>query len=161
MAALLPIVERVDPDHLEERLWLAAAVRAPVYDSPTMHALQPPLLLGMLIARYDRAMAEPLIAPALRRVPGRIANSPQLFYYNAATPIKAIAAYDPRSVVALLRALPESARRIAKPNDQWNAGSLDDQIRVAAAEVLGWPVERRWEKVVEGDVWLSLFAKDR
>jgi hypothetical protein len=161
MAALLPIVERIDPDRLEERLWLTAAVGAPVFDSPFLNSLQPPIVLAMLVSRYDRTMADSIIAPALERLPGKVADSSGLLYNNTSTPIKALAAYDPRAVVVLLRALPESARRPANPKDEWYAGTLDDQIRVAAAETLGWPIEHRRGKVLEGDVWLRLFALDR
>jgi hypothetical protein len=160
MAALLPIVERIDPDRLEERLWLTAAVGAPVFDSPFLNSVQPTIVLAMLVSRYDRAMADSIIAPALGRLPGLVADSSPLIYNNA-SPIRALAAYDPRAVSALLRAIPESARRVAKPKDQWSAGSLDDQVRVADAETLGWPAEQRWRKVLEGDACLRIFALDR
>jgi hypothetical protein len=160
MAALLPIVERIDPDRLEERLWLTAAVGAPVFRAPFLNSLEPPIVLAMLVSRYDRTMADTIIAPALGLLPEKVADSSGLLY-NASTPLKALATYDPRAVVALLRALPESARKAAKPNDQWFAGTLDEQIRVAAAEVLGWTVEQRHRKVLEGNAPLRLFATDR
>ena len=40
MAELLPMVERLEPDRLEERLWLAAACRASLAEQPDMNAVQ-------------------------------------------------------------------------------------------------------------------------
>ncbi len=40
MAALLPVVERLEPDRLQERLWLVAACRAPLAEQPDIYAVQ-------------------------------------------------------------------------------------------------------------------------
>jgi hypothetical protein len=160
MAALLPLVERVEPDRLEERLWLAVAVRAPIYDQPTILVLQPPIILASLVSRYDRAMAAAIIAPALEHLPGVLGDTFGASY-DKSTMFKALAAYDPRAVIALLRELPDSARRAPARNDGWNGASLDAQIRVAAAEALGLPVEERRRNILEGDQALRLFARDR
>ena len=57
MAELLPLVERLEPDRLEERLWLTAACRDPLAEQPDMNAIQARAILAMLVSRYDRAMA--------------------------------------------------------------------------------------------------------
>ncbi len=160
MAALLPLVERIEPDRLEERLWLAAALRAPIYQQPSLSLLEPPTVLAMFVSRYDRSMAAAIIAPALERLPGLLADSATASYLQA-TIIKALAAYDPRAVTALLQDLPDSARKAPTRNDQWNAASLDAQIRLAAAEVLGLPVEQRRRSILEGVSQLRLFGRVR
>ena len=69
---------------------------------------------------------------------------------NQPTVIKALAAYDPRAVAALVRALPASARRAPGAKDGWQGASIDAQIRLAAAEALGLSAEERYRKVLGG-----------
>ena len=76
MAALLPLVERLEPDRLEERLWLAAACRAPLRRAAGHRTRsRRAVILAMLVSRYDRAMAAAIIAPALERLPELLADS--------------------------------------------------------------------------------------
>jgi hypothetical protein len=145
-AALLPLVERIDPDRLEERLWLAAACRTPVPEYRFLNQLQTPVTLAALVARYDRAMAAAIIAPALDRVPALL---PDEFGYQS-TVIKVLAAYDPRAVSALLRDLPASARKAPSPRNNWQAASIDAQVRLAAAEALGLSPDERYRKILGG-----------
>jgi hypothetical protein len=147
MAALLPLVERIDPDHLEERLWRAASYRAPLFEHGALDQLQAPMVLAALVARYDRAMAAAIIAPALDRMPGLLSDGFG-FSYNQPGVIKALAVYDPRAVAALVNDLPASARRAPKRQNGWQGASVDAQIRLAAAEALGLPVEERYRKVL-------------
>jgi hypothetical protein len=149
MAALLPLVERIDPDRLEERLWLAAAYRAPLFEHAFLNQLQEPVALAALVARYDRAMAEAIIAPALDRMPGLLVDGSDFLYYHS-TFIKALAAYDPRAVTAMVRGLPASARKAPPPQNNWQGASIDAQVRLAAAEALGLSVEERYRKVLGG-----------
>ncbi len=149
MAALLPLVERIDPDRLEERLWLAAACRTPLPDYMFLQAWQAPVVLAALVARYDRAMAAAIIAPALDRLPGLIADGFR-FSYDQSTVIKALAAYDPRVVTVLVNELPASARKAPEPRNNWQRASIDAQVRLAAAEALGLSVDERYEKVLGG-----------
>jgi hypothetical protein len=148
MAALLPLVERIDPDRLEERLWLAA-YRAPMSENAFLYPMQSPVVLAGLVARYDRAMAAVIIAPALDRMPGWLADASG-FTYQQLTVIKALAAHDPRAVAALIRDLPASARRAPEPRNNWQGASIDAQIRLEAAEALGLSVEERYWKVFGG-----------
>jgi hypothetical protein len=150
IAALLPVVERIDPDRLEERLWLAAACAAPMAERTFPDPALAPVVLAALVARYDRAMAEALIAPVLPRLPGLLADPYGGFSPNPAEITKALAAYDPRAVTALLRDLPASARRVPEPKNDWNRASLDTQVRLAAAEALGLPVNERYRQFLGG-----------
>jgi hypothetical protein len=148
MAALLPLVERIDPDRLEERLWLAAC-RAPLFEYDVLRRLRTPVILAALVARYDRTMAAVIIAPSLDRIPGLLADASG-FPFRESTGIKALAAYDPRAVAALVRDLPASARRAPEPRNGWQDASIDAQIRLAAAEALGLSVEERYRKLLDG-----------
>ncbi len=146
MAALLPLVERIDPDRLVERLWLAA-YRAPLFDRGFLGQLQSTVVLAALVARYDRAMAAAIIAPALDIIPGLVVDEFGFSRYHS-TIIMALAAYDPLAVTALVRDLPASARRAPEPRNNWQGASLDAQIRLAAAEALGLSVEERYWRVL-------------
>ncbi len=154
MAALLPLVERIEPDRLEERLWLAAAHRAPLFEHDLLERLRMPVVLAALVARYDRAMAEAIIGPALDLLPGRLFDGFD-FSYPQTTLIKALAAYDPRAVTALLRGLPASARTVPERQNNWQDASAEAKIRLAAAEALGLPVEERYRQVLGGQLGRS------
>jgi len=145
MGELLPLVERLEPDRLEERLWLTAACRASLAEQPDMDAVRARVILAMLVSRYDRAMAAVISAAALERLPELLTDQSGVYFTNA-TPIPALAAYDPRAVVALIKALPDSARKVPDQKDPWHTSSIDAQLRLAAAEILGLPVEERRQK---------------
>ncbi len=149
MAALLPLVERIDPDRLEERLWLAAAHRAPLFEHAFLQQLQGPVVLAALVARYDRAMAAAIIAPALDRLPGLLTEGFG-FSYQQSTVIKALAVYDPRVVAAMVRDLPASTRKVPEPRNGWQGASIDAQIRLAAAQALGLSADERYRKALGG-----------
>ncbi len=105
----------------------------------------------MLVSRYDRAMAAAIIGPALERLTELFADSHRATFSldpNSARAIKALAIYDPRAVVALIRGLSDSARRVPKNTNTWNAASAEAQLRLAAAEVLGLPFDERRSKVI-------------
>ncbi|MGP0063644.1 MAG: carboxypeptidase regulatory-like domain-containing protein [Isosphaeraceae bacterium] len=148
MAELLPTVERLEPGRLEERLWLGASCRASLAEQPDMTAIQPRVILAMLVSRYDRAMAAAILAPALERLPDLLTDPSRGNYSMNAPPVAALAACDPRAAVALLRALPDSARKAPAKKDDWNAASVDAQVRLAIAQTLGLPVEERRRKAI-------------
>ena len=100
-------------------------------------------------ARYDRAMAAAIISPALDRLPGLLTEGFG-FSYQQSTVIKALAIYDPRAVAAMVRDLPASARKVPEPSNGWQGASIDAQIRLAAAEVLGLSSDERYRKVLGG-----------
>jgi hypothetical protein len=159
MAALLPTVERLEPDRFRERLWLTAAVVPPISDGP-YEDLTPWLVVAAIVSRYDREMAASIIAPAQARLPMKIADA-NLSLSRESTSIRALAAYDPRAVVALLDTLPNSARKVPAPGAARNTPSLDAQVRLLAAEMLGLPLEQRFRSLLERDFQLQLFGQDR
>jgi len=143
MAELLPLVERLEPDRLAERVWLAAASRGPSVGELRLDQVDGTIALAMLIARYDRAVADVIVAPALERLPDLLGDLAGSYAGNIATTFKNLAAYDPRAVALLIRALPESAKKSPAKADAWTAPTLEAQFRLAAAAVLGVPVEAR------------------
>ena len=148
MAELLPMIERLEPDRLGERLWLAAGCRTSIQEQPDMFAIDERVILAMLVSRYDRAMPAVIIAPALDRLPELLADTSRNDFNNGPA-FKALAAYDPRVVLALLRSLPESARKAPEKAESWNAASLDARVRIAAAQMLALPVEQRPHRAIE------------
>jgi hypothetical protein len=143
MAELLPVVERLDPERLAERTWLVAASRSPSGQEPKAQELERTFALAMLVGRYDRAIADVIAAAALKRLPDLLVDSvaPD---GNVPRPIfKCLTAYDPRTITPLLRALPDAARQPPRPDMTWTVGSIETQIRLAAAEILGFPYGAR------------------
>ena len=51
----------------------------------------------------------------------------------------------------MIHALPDSARRVPDKKDAWQTASIDAQIRLAAAVILGLPVEERRQKATGAD----------
>jgi hypothetical protein len=143
MAKLLPIVEQLDPDRLAERVWLVAASRAPAVQEPTVEDLEGTFALAMRIARYDRAIADVIAAGGLERLPDLLGESAGQYKHNIPTILKNLTAYDPRAITPLLRALPVAARKPGPKHDTWRAASLESQVRLTAAQVLGFPHEAR------------------
>ena len=144
MARLLPVVERVDPERLAERTWLAAASRPPSTQEPKDKELEGTFALAMLLARYDRAIADVIAAAYLERLPDLVLAEPYWPYgYVIPTISKCLTAYDPRAITPLLRALPDAARKAAPCQGNQMVGSIDSQLRQAAAQILGFPGEAR------------------
>jgi hypothetical protein len=149
MAGLLPVVERLEPDHLEERLWLSAACRASLASQPELNAVHLRVGLASLVSRYDRDMAAVIIAPALERLPELLAE-PTVVYNANTILIEDLATYDPRAVMTLIGTLPDSARRAPENNNVGNFPSIEVQFRSKTAEMLGLPIEKRRRKA---SVW--------
>ena len=105
------------------------------------------MVLAALVARYDRAMAAAIIAPALGELPGLLVDAFGFMYYQFPV-IKALAVYDPRAVTALVRDLPASARRAPEPVNGWQGASINAQIRLAAAEALGLSAEEQYRMIL-------------
>lgn len=139
MAELLPAVERIDPDRCAERAWLAASVRKATSQEPRAPEIEGVLALAMAISRYDRPLGAVIADPILEILPDLFTLTVEPYGNAAATIAKALAAYDPRAVAPLLRALPNSARQERKMNDSTRIVSLETLIRLGAAEVLGVP----------------------
>jgi hypothetical protein len=143
MAELLPVIERIDPERLAERIWLAAACRSSSRQEPGPSELAGTFALAMLVARYDRAIAEVIAAADLEQLPDLLSESGGFYGNNVSTIIKDLTAYDPRAIGPLLQALPDTARRQPPRHDTWNAASIESQIRLAAVQILGYPSAAR------------------
>jgi hypothetical protein len=162
IAALLPLVEWIEPDRLQERLWLTLACRGPLDEQPDLDAIETRVTLAMLVSRYDRTMAAAVIAPALERLPelltGTLTNQ-YAFNLGNRPVIAALAAYDARAVVALIEGLPESARTGPDKMGNRSALGMDAQIRLAAAQFLGLPVNERCQKPILWGIRLPPFRR--
>ena len=158
MAQLLPISERLEPDRLAERIWLTLASRGPSVPEPKTQEVQETIVLAMLLARHDRAIAGAVVAATLERLPDLLVESVGSYNNSNATTFRALAAYDPKAVAALILALPDPARKPAPKRDTWTAASVEAQVRLAAAEMLGFPPEARPREALRGGnyPWPSL-----
>jgi hypothetical protein len=143
MAELLPIVERLDPQRLAERTWLVAASRAPSVLEPRPQELEGTFALAMLVARYDREIADVIASAALGRLPDLLGDSSRSWGNTIPTIFKSLTAYDPRAIAPLLRALPDAVRKPPPRPDAFTAVSIESQLRLAAAQILGFPNEVR------------------
>ncbi len=114
MAELLPAVERIEPDRVAERAWLAASVRKPASREPRTPEIERVVSLAMAISRYDRPLAAVIADPIVEILPDLLAGAVEPYGDGVATIARTLAAYDPRAVAPLLRALPNSARRRAE-----------------------------------------------
>ena len=139
MAQLLPVVERVDPERLAERTWLVAASRSPSSREPQPQELERTFALAMLAARYDRAIADAIASADLERLPDLLAESDGFHGNLIAIIAEDLTAYDPRTIAPLLRALPDAARKSLPGHGTWTAVSVESQLRLAAAQMLGSP----------------------
>jgi hypothetical protein len=154
MAELLPMVEWIEPDRLQERLWLTLACRPTLAAQPDSNAVNMRVRLAMLVSRYDRAMAAALVAPALERLRElfvEVANNSFVFDSSAAAAIiSPLVVYDTRAAVALIQALPDSARKVSERKDNWQFSSVDAQLRLAAAQMLGLPFDEQIHRALHG-----------
>jgi len=145
-AVILPVVERIAPERLDEVFWRAVALH------PRLETDREDLLrtsyIGyecMVLARYDREVAAALFEPAdsyLRSLAAR--KGPR----DEFTPslILAKACLDPRAAVALLESL--------TPPGDFSRSIPAHEARLRLAEVLGQPPENRWKRL-----WHSIEAQ--
>ena len=113
MARLLPVVERIEPDRLRERIWLTAAARV-VSSEPTGSTnddFEIATILGQIeiaaeVARYDREIAEALYIPAVRLLPRALAQGDLRSQGYCAMAIEAVAVYDTMRFADLVSGFP-------------------------------------------------------
>ncbi|QEH36055.1 Alpha-2-macroglobulin MG1 domain protein [Aquisphaera giovannonii] len=152
MAGLLPLVERLQPDRVAERLWLALACRPTRIEPLEASRVSTTLDLAMLLSRYDRQVAAAVYEPAGARLPelaGQEYVGGLFNYGGSGDPLKVLAAYDPRALAALIERLPESARVTGDNGQGWATPSLEIQARLAGAQMLGLPPEARRQAALE------------
>jgi hypothetical protein len=151
MAALLPVVERIDPPRLAERVWLAASCRPPREQEPDGDAVADLAALAMLVSRYDRAAADAIAAPALERLP--MLTGPMALQGDwEPRVVGLIAAYDPRAIAALIG---------AGKTERKGAATVQAAARLAAAEMLGRPIGERRRAANEQSVYPFNLLRER
>ncbi len=135
-AALLPVVERVDPALVPEYFWRAASLGDRRLAS-TKERAEHESALALFLARYDREAAAVVLAPVLALSPGE----PGL---DLGEVIRAEAAIDPARAVARLEALPDDPTpgfdRFRNPKNE---------ARLALASFLAADPSRRWDAMTE------------
>lgn len=125
-AAILPIVETVAPERLEEVFWKAVALTSigDIVFTPTF------------LARYDRQVADVLLmrtSEFLSRIPiERIGFLPML--------VRARVAADPRGAVAMVEALPPAGQ-----DSRVQANRVIDRARTELVTCLVEPIDEVWK----------------
>ncbi len=147
-AGLLPVVEQVAPTLLTEYFWKAAGLAEP---PPTADRgwVARRSALALFLARYDRAAASVVLAPALASTLDPVGPAVAL-----AARLRAEAAIDPARAVGRFEALPDDP-------DPDPSRSPKEQARLALAGFLAADPIGRWDAmtrqvlklwtVVEGD----------
>jgi hypothetical protein len=138
-AVILPVVERAALDRLAEVFWRAVALQ-PRIDPDNKRQLHYSYIgfECMLLARYDREVADTLFQPMdayLRALAGQ--KGPQN-EFNAPA-IVAEGCIDPRAAVALAESL--------TPPREFSRNHPVHDARFRLAEMLGLPTEKRWKRL--------------
>jgi hypothetical protein len=138
-AALLPIVERVDPDRLAEFLGHTLAMRLPRGDQTdrdeTVRA-RTTVALSTMVARYDRPLAARLLEPELHEIEGRRVHSDMDESWQF---LATLALIDPRRAVEMVQALPDDPAPGTSPD------AVKNQARIHVAKMLALHGADRWE----------------
>jgi hypothetical protein len=149
--SLLPVAERLGPDHLERCFWRALALRPPrpargsgngTYEGGAAQ-------LALVLARYDRAVARAALEPAARRL-GELFDPRYTYqarrFYAAATMI------DPHWALSLVEAAP----------DRTSPGGYRprDEARQTVAEVLAQAPASRWDYLMERVLFFHTDSRD-
>jgi Carboxypeptidase regulatory-like domain len=134
-AVLLQAVERVDPARLQESVWRALALRPPRLDGRGETANgRAAAELALNIARYDRAAAAAVLAPAIAAF-----STTDVDTLRQGIIAMALVLIDPRRAVALVEAMPDDPG--LDPSLPKNAA------RKWSAEMLGKHGDARWRTV--------------
>jgi hypothetical protein len=153
LAACLPIVERIAPERLEERLWETIACRGSRSDETDLPQVRSLAILAAFVARYDPRAAEVIAEPVFEHLPGlaipRLGNGD---VWGLKEVFKALSCVDPRRAAALTDRLPADKlipprAPAGYPGGQPMFISTTTVSRVALAEMLGRPIDRRRQDV--------------
>jgi hypothetical protein len=143
--ALLSVAEEIDPGLVDEYLWRSLAMRQPKpWDAkPGDPSAYVDVLLAMMLARYDRAIARALVEPLVR---GGGSDAP--YVSNRGELYAALAAIDPKWGVEVVEAMPDDPD--LKPHNPKNSA------RIAVATVLGRAGTGRFRKLQGSFLFLWL-----
>ena len=135
-AMILPIVEKVAPDRLEETFWRAVAL-IPKSDMARERGVVDSRVAetASLLARYDRQVADLFVTQALSSQ-----SLSRTMYTGPA--IRAKASVDPRGAVALIEALPAGDPEPRPGMDRMNSEARNELIMYLIE-----PAESHWKKV--------------
>jgi hypothetical protein len=138
-AALMPLVESIDPALVSELFWRSLMQLAPISDPRVGPAFNEPCRLALLLARYDHDVASVLLdLSAMNPAPGQASE---------ARALEVLAMIDPRRAVAIVEAGPVQKNVEADPADS---------RRSTVAEALGRESDDQWQRL-----WQSYSALDR
>jgi hypothetical protein len=144
-AALLPVVERIEPDRLGEAVARVAALRwyprttidisSTTPDTSSLESIRSGAALAALLVRYDRTLAQSIARPLIDhfRTPLSDVENRYLDRY-AVFPMLTLA--DPSAVAELLDVLPE--------REEADLGQSRDTARVIIAGTLAAPESEFW-----------------
>jgi RNA polymerase sigma factor (sigma-70 family) len=144
-AALLPGIERTDPDCLAEAVdrvlslsWSPRSVRDFTMMRPGLgddHAMQTNAALAAALARYDHDLARSIARPIIERLKAPLsrAESQQLDRYAVLPPL---ALADPEATAALVEVIPDLKEE--------GIGQSRDIVRLIVAGALAEPEFRFW-----------------
>ena len=141
---ILPVVERITPERLDEVFWRAVALHPRIKtDQEDQLARSNIGFECMLLARYDRQVAAVLFEPIDSYLRSLAARTGPRDEFDPSV-ITALGCIDPRSAVALLESL--------TPPKDYRRPHPAHQARRRLIEVLGMPIEKRWMRL-----WLVRF----
>jgi hypothetical protein len=135
-AWILPIVEKVAPERVEELFWRAVALM-PSDDMARQRGTADPRIAeaAILLARYDRQVADVFVTQATSsQSPTRIVYLPMV--------IRAKAGVDPRGAVAMMETLPPGG-----PDLQSGPNAMTNRARDELLIYLIEPSENHWKYV--------------
>jgi hypothetical protein len=154
MAALLPVVEKVDADRVAERLWLAASCRADrLSQPPSAWGVLSNAILALRVSRYDSEMAAVLAAPVFERLPVLLDGTDGWGFRDERV-FAVLAAFDPRAVPKLLSTLPAAARRTERDRNGFLVVAPEALARLEAGRMLGMPIGVR-RRQATGNVYTA------
>jgi RNA polymerase sigma factor (sigma-70 family) len=160
-AALLPIVERIDPDHLAEAIqrvqasrWLPRSVNdlnLTTPDTSTAESLRVNAALAALVSRYDHAMARTIAQPvldALRAPLSEVVNR----YLDRYAVLPTLALAAPRETAALVDIIPDLKEE--------GMGESRDMARLIVAKALSAPETEFWTIIRRSITELELVERE-
>jgi hypothetical protein len=133
-AALMPIVESVDPALVSELFWRSLIELAPISDPRVGPGFNESMRLVPLLARYDRDLAAVLLDLSAKTTPAAGQARGEV-YANA---VDVLAMIDPRRAVAIVEASPVQKNVEADPADS---------RRCTLAEALGRESGEQWQRL--------------